>query len=65
MSKPELSHMIAYLKRLGVNISSPDPKRIEAEYFRKIYNVMPREQALEQLANSKKRPRKVNHSHVT
>ncbi len=65
MSKPELNHMIAYLQRLGVKVSNPDPRRIEAEYFRKIYNVMPREQALEQLADSDKKTKRVHRQHVT
>ncbi|WP_281645609.1 hypothetical protein [Parendozoicomonas sp. Alg238-R29] len=46
MSKPKISHMIAYLQRIGVKLPSLDPVRVEAEYFRKIYKVLPREQIM-------------------
>ena len=46
MSKPKISHMIAYLQRIGVKLPSLDPVRVEAEYFRKIYKVQPRDKVL-------------------
>ena len=49
MSKPDINHMIAYLQRIGIQLNTTDPQSVEAEYFRKIYKVQPRELALEKV----------------
>ncbi len=64
MSKPKISHMIAYLQRIGVKLTSLDPLRVEAEYFRKIYKVQPRQQVLDNHAQPLGRHRKSSRHRV-
>ncbi|MGI9274218.1 MAG: hypothetical protein ACR2PT_05075 [Endozoicomonas sp.] len=46
MAKPASSHMEAYLQHLGVNTPHADQSKLEAEYLRSIYRVLPRKRAL-------------------
>ncbi|CAM3739163.1 Integrase SAM-like N-terminal domain-containing protein [Parendozoicomonas haliclonae] len=48
MSKPKLNHMVAYLQGIGVRLGHLTQHQIEAEYFRRIYQVQSRSQALSQ-----------------
>lgn len=46
MNKPSHSSMEAYLRQMGMAILPDSPKDLEREYYRQIYRVLPREQAL-------------------
>lgn len=46
MNKPSHSSMEAYLKQMGVVTLPDSPKDLEKEYYRQIYRVLPRDQAL-------------------
>ncbi len=59
MNKPKTDHMIAYLQRMGIKLASLEPQCIEAEYFRNIYKVLPRDQVMSQ---GKPQRRKTGHS---
>lgn len=55
MGKPTLSHMFAYLKRIGVKLKPLTKEGIESEYFRRIYQVHSRDEVLQAI------PVKSNH----
>lgn len=46
MNKPSLSSMEAYLRQMGMVTLPETPGDLEKEYYRQIYRVLPREQAL-------------------
>ncbi|MGO0307279.1 hypothetical protein ACTL6P_11840 [Endozoicomonas acroporae] len=46
MNKPSLSSMEAYLRQMGMVPLPETPGDLEKEYYRQIYRVLPREQAL-------------------
>ena len=46
MNKPSLSSMEAYLRQMGMVTLPETPSDLEKEYYRQIYRVLPREQAL-------------------
>lgn len=46
MNKPSLSSMEAYLRQMGMVTLPETPVDLEKEYYRQIYRVLPREQAL-------------------
>ncbi len=46
MNKPSHSSMEAYLRQMGVVTLPDSPKDLKKEYYRQIYRVLPREQAL-------------------
>ncbi|WP_066014729.1 hypothetical protein [Endozoicomonas atrinae] len=46
MNKPSLSSMEAYLRQMGMVTLPETPADLEKEYYRQIYRVLPREQAL-------------------
>ena len=50
MGKPTHCHMVAYLKRIGVTLNPLTKEAIESAYYRSIYQVLPREQALQTIA---------------
>ncbi|MFK0569788.1 hypothetical protein [Endozoicomonas sp.] len=46
MNKPSRSSMEAYLRQMGMTTLPDSPKDLEKEYYRQIYRVLPRDQAL-------------------
>ncbi len=65
MGKPTHCHMVAYLKRIGVTLNPLTREAIESAYYRSIYQVLPREQALQTIAMRPRKPRRrssPNHS---
>ena len=46
MNKPSLSSMEAYLRQMGIVTLPETPGDLEKEYYRQIYRVLPRDQAL-------------------